>query len=691
MNKTGYLGIFAITTAMLGAIGLSSCSHDDYYYNEDRVEQNVNKTYAAAFEKVFGKVGSNVDWGFSSKNAGARAFTRAEGEAFPTTIDFPGDCDKDIFDLDPNVPSYDDYCKSIATSQWNIPTEFGYGVVYIDNQWDDQRVVHINGGTESQRSKLYIKEGEYSFTSENFYLGKYVDLVLLEGATVTFDNAVALNAIFDIYIAPGAELIANGADGLKANSGMHVYNHGTITCSKFEANTNSVLYNNGTVNAPNGTVSAESNDLKEGDVQSIIVNNHEIECKDVVVNGGAVLNIFEWKVNGTTTINSPNSGWVNRGHWTTQNYAYVAGSENVINSCFLEVTYDFDMNVSSLSATGAKAFKMNSGGSVVTTNFYGGRDLSDGVVKGGPFRINMAENALFKVTNKATLESGRGPMSEGEVGFGFFGPSEGGYAVFQAKDIVRDPYLESINSHGAVTYGGNLYVSAETHFAQGYDSDGSGTYDPRPFIFEQGGFSIADNIFAGGFKSGKPDINIPKTGCSPGFQGETALYRVIAEDLSANDASDFDFNDVVFDVVKAENGRTTLKLICAGGILPLRVRGENEAEGVEVHSLFGETTPNAQGYYKMYNTGAGPNVGPAIFTVEGEYTTPEQIKNIIIEVKKINKWMALPAKRGEAACKILVDDTFIPVPERKNIANENLRFTNYVNGSFQDEDGFWWK
>ena len=237
--------------------------------------------------------------------------------------------------------------------------------------------------------------------------------------------------------------------------------------------------------------------------------------------------------------------------------------------------------------------------------------------------------------------------------------------------------------HGAVTYGGNLYVSAETHFAQGMNSDGSGTYVPQPYIYEKDGFSIADNIYATGFKSGKPNINIPETPCSPGFKGGSPLYRVIAEDLSASEASDFDFNDVVFDVVKAEGGKTTLKLICAGGVLPLKVMG------VEVHGLFGETVPNEKGIYKMYNTGSGPNVEAVSFEIDGEYTTPEQIKNIKIEVLKEGIWMELKANRGEAACKILVDDTFKPVAERKNIANENKKFTDYVKGEFQDD--FWWK
>ena len=441
-----------------------------------------------------------------------------------------------------------------------------------------------------------------------------------------------------------------------------------------------------------GTLSAESNSTDGVNNLSFIVNNGEIECADVVVNAGAVLNIFDWNVTGTTHVNSNFSGWINNGQWTTKDYAYVGGSENVINNCHLKVTRDFDMNISSLSGLDESkiGFKINSEGSVETENFYGGRDLSDGVVKGGPFKIRMAEYSLFKVNNKATLESGRGPKTADEEGFGFFGPSDadGGYAVFQAKDIVRDATLAAQNNHGAVTYGGNLYVSAETHFAQGYDSDGSGSVAGKPFIYEQGSFTLK-NIYVSGdysgkdFNPGKPNINIPQTPCSPGFQGGKPLFRVIAEDLSASEAGDFDFNDVVFDVVKAEGGKTTLKLICAGGTLPLKVMG------IEVHGLFGETTPNASGTYKMYNTGAGPTVDPVTFDINGEFTTPEQINNIKIEVLKNNEWMELKATRGEAACKILVDDTFTPVPERQNIADKNKKFTDYVQGKFVDD--FWWK
>jgi hypothetical protein len=656
MNKN-YFGIVLFATSMLGATILSSCSHDDFSYSEEKVEEAINAKYAVAFEKAFGRVGSNVDWGFSSRNANSRALTRAVGTYasyrghIQPTITFPEDCD----------PS--NFLDAVPEGVNKLPTwGAGAGSYYIDAEtqsvstWSGASKIYVTGTVD-------LSDGDTDAGAPKFAPDYRSEIFLLEGATLKLGKVSAINFnVAAIYIAEGATL--ETAELLKANNSTKVYNHGTIRVGTFEVNTSSFLYNVGTLSA--SSVNVESN-------ESRIVNDGTINSETVVVNAGAVQNNDGWNVSGTTEINSNNSGWVNNGHWLTHDYAYIGGSKNVINNCFLEVENDFAMNISSEQGD----FKIDSGGGVLTKYFDGGR-ASTGAVS-GPFVIVMGQDAVFVVEETAILESGRGS----ENGFGIFGPTTGGYAVFQAKNIARDPDLESINSHGAVTYGGNLYVSAETHFAQGMDSDGSGTYVPQPFIYEKDGFSIANNIYAAGFKSGKPNYNIPETPCSPGFKGGNPLYRVIAEDLSASESSDFDFNDVVFDVVKAEGGMTTLKLICAGGVLPLKVMG------IEVHGLFGETTPNEKGEYKMYNTGAGPNVEPVTFDVNGEYTTPEKIKNIKIEVFKENVWMELKANTGEAACKILVDDTFKPVAERKNIANENKKFTNYVQGEFQDD--FWWK
>lgn len=165
----------------------------------------------------------------------------------------------------------------------------------------------------------------------------------------------------------------------------------------------------------------------------------------------------------------------------------------------------------------------------------------------------------------------------------------------------------------------------------------------------------------------------------------TPLYRVIAEDLTASQAGDFDFNDVVFDVVKYENGKTTLRLQACGGTLPLKVGGH------EVHKLYGEDGPDATtGKYKMWNTGRESH-DPVDFTVNGDYTTPQSLLNLVIEVEKEGVWVPLTAQRGVAACKILVDDRFGIVPERQSIANKYGNFTTYVQGNWKDEnEQFWW-
>ena len=663
-------------------IAFTGCSKNDLYdqgavdernrqeqeKKDQQKELTVNEKYAAAFEKAFGKVGPNVDWGFGRKSSSTRAFTRAGGVAFSTDITFPEDCDDRNFlaDVPAGVSELPDWGGNAGLKD----------AFYIDKAYN----VQIYNGA----AKLYVKgdidlsEGDTNPDVPRFQVSTTSEIYLLEGATLKIGQVSAERLVCAaIYIADGATLTTDYP--ILLNSGMKVYNHGTINVKDLQVNTNSVLYNSGTVKA-SGTVSAESN-------SSRIVNNGTIECADVVVNAGAVLNIFEWTVSGTTKINSNNSGWINNNHWKTYDYAYIGGSEDVINNCYLEVTHDFEMNISSAKGS----FKINSGGGVLAQNFYGGRDSSTNpIAKSGPFKIEMAENAVFVVENKAQFESGRGEIDNDKYAYGIFGPTEGGYAVFQAKNIVREASIA--NTWGAVTYRGHLYVSAETHFAQGND----GMADHK-FIFEQDGFSINDNIYAAGFKSGKPDINIPETPCCPGFQGDdpNPTYRVIAEDLSATEAGDFDFNDVVFDVEPNEAGNAAKIVVrAAGGIYKLTV------EGVEVHEAFGESA-NANGLYPMINTNPwDPDVKATLIeSYSGDFSSDAAIRNTIkgIEIKVYKpgfeqNGIELEATTGKAACKILVDKTFSVVRERTGIADENTNFHKYVQGTWDsEENGFWWQ
>ena len=174
-------------------------------------------------------------------------------------------------------------------------------------------------------------------------------------------------------------------------------------------------------------------------------------------------------------------------------------------------------------------------------------------------------------------------------------------------------------------------------------------------------------------------------------EGETPAptYRVIAEDLNAEQASDFDFNDVVFDVVKAENNKTTLRLIACGGIYKLTVAGK------EVHEKFGQQATD--GKYPMINTGAKADINglnPVEFDIDGTYNTPELINKIEIRVWKPGTGedgIPLTAEKGKAACKILVDDSFGVVPEKQGIGDKCGLFSSYVQGGWDTiVDGKWW-
>ena len=169
---------------------------------------------------------------------------------------------------------------------------------------------------------------------------------------------------------------------------------------------------------------------------------------------------------------------------------------------------------------------------------------------------------------------------------------------------------------------------------------------------------------------------------------------MIAEDLSATEAGDFDFNDVVFDVEPNEAG-TAAKIVvrAAGGIYKLTVAGQ------EVHQAFGESAND--GLYPMINTNPwNPDVKATLIeSYSGDFSSDAAIRNTIkgIEIKVYKpgfeqNGIVLTANTGEAACKILVDNTFSVVRERTGIADENTNFHKYVQGTWDnDVNGFWWQ
>ena len=156
--------------------------------------------------------------------------------------------------------------------------------------------------------------------------------------------------------------------------------------------------------------------------------------------------------------------------------------------------------------------------------------------------------------------------------------------------------------------------------------------------------------------------------------------RIIAEDLSASEGSDFDFNDVVFDVKYGypQWDKTTIILQAAGGKLPLCIGQIDEA--YEVHNLF-RVSLNT-----MVNTEDWTaHKDPVTFVIDGQYGS-WNIKDLPIYVKKGNDWCELKAEQGKAASKIGVPTTFKWVKELKDIEPIYTKFKEYVSNPSIE----WW-
>ena len=145
------------------------------------------------------------------------------------------------------------------------------------------------------------------------------------------------------------------------------------------------------------------------------------------------------------------------------------------------------------------------------------------------------------------------------------------------------------------------------------------------------------------------------------------ICRVIAEDLTVDQNTDFDFNDVVFDVYS--NG--VIRIRACGGTLPLRV------DGHEVHGLFGKETG------EMINTGWNGSIDynntyQDINYSGGPIANAAAANGILVEVQKQSGWIPLVAPVGEVASKIAVGNNYLWCSERQDIDSKwHLRSTGY--------------
>ena len=613
-------------------LGLASCSRFDYTLISEGEQAYVN--YENAFIEKFGEPAPDQTWGFGSADANGGgvaqgAITRAASRAIQPSYTFPSDAASEKFLS--NVPDGVEYYGNISNGGG-----YANGISYIDGNISS---IHIWGGwngSQTTGGTLYIT-GNVDCTSGKYYVAPNTEIYLVSGSILklTESQAQDLQNGCKYYIASGATLEVNGE--IKLNS-CEIYNHGTITATKLSPNGNSLLYNVGTLTI--------SDAITLNNEKTKIVNDGTITAASLWTAGSAKFqNNGDATISGATTVNSNDNVWVNNGKYTTGTFTYEAGSSEVVNNCKMKVNGQFYFNLG--DNAGQNCFRMDAGASCE----------ADTYLAKGPHNIYMGAGALFKVNGTATMDASK-------ADYGVYGPTSGGYAVFQAQNIVAGKAEQGYE----ITYGNNLYVVANTHFAQGY----SGQY---PYIGFEGGCSES-NIFTAG---NMPNYSIASSECNPGFNNGPVPLRVIAEDLTASEGSDFDFNDVVFDIQLnwPAQGKHKITLQAAGGKLPLCVGVLDDEH--EVHNLFGVDVNT------MVNTEEWTShKAPVSFFITGEYTNAKDIK---VWVKKGNDWCELKAEQGKAASKIGVPSTFKWVKELKDIEPIYTKFKDYV----KDPSVKWWE
>lgn len=462
------------------------------------------------------------------------------------------------------------YATSVP-SDAEFKTQGGGGNIYIDR--DNEQ---FNFGVASN---IYIKPGTYNFS--NIYIADNSYVYLLPGAKVkSSDDGFCRQGNVKVFIASGASLDMTSKATL--NTGAYFFCRGELKVRDLNLN------NNGTVYVGNGgTLSSSNIDICNYNSQFICDGTANINGNINTQGSSHIYNSGEVTVKQSTILNSYNNTWVNEGKWTTNKWEFSAYSKDVFNKCKLIVKNILTME----NADGDATFYLDASSSVITENF---------LMKKG--FIRMGSNALLKVENKAYMD-----ITNIWDGYypGIYGPSSG-WAILQAKEVKKGGKSgEDQNNSKYVTYGGNLIIAADKHFAQG----SSGQYQM---------YYVLDNAKMVNSQNGATDIYIPKSECSPGYGSDTPptpvpedpamWYYYAFEDLGS--IGDFDFNDVVLRVsAPSIEGKGEIQLCAAGGTLETTIYLGNEPLGkdgkYEVHELFGVSTATM---VNTYNRTAKPYV-----------------------------------------------------------------------------------
>ncbi len=667
----------------LAALAFASCAKHDFETMTQ--EQIVKAEYDAKFVAHFQQPASNHTWGFgATTRAAAPAFTRAvPGITFPTFSDSK--------------------CPSMPTKYKNTLTDaIKDGAIYAKTYAEEHpHDKYPKGAT------IYIDEAYPQFHGEN-QVGNVDNLIIYVDGIITLDEAFSQNdegttlcvtenstlklknvrENLTIYLAPKATLDlsestcyvtdpvtyvtsqVNGAVFTKSTAALYMSSGSTVSGGTlYFKDGYTVLNEAGTIDVDelhveNGAILFNKNKI---DVEGVIalrntngelVNFDEIDAASMTLDAGAMFyNVSGGQVDITGLTKLNNDGgtnkWQNSGKFNTQTFEITGGCGEpaAFNNCHMSVTNQFYMNHGYFVLDGGAA------------------------VECGSFRWD--DDNYFDMGSKALLSiSGQLIANNNDTGYGFYGKGSE-YAVIQAGSVVK----ESEGKFRAA-YFGNLFIDTNNHFPQGRSS-ADGTW----YTWGEGvKFSFTDENDEGATKATDFSITIEKDndgGCTPGYSydPDPVVYegRIMAEDLTVADNSDWDFNDVVFDWT-IKNKKAYIKLLAAGGTLPIRVggyRSDNSSQptgSIEIHGA------DALGGY-MVNTGVNTGKTSAEFVLTDHEYADHDGNDILVTVYKGGEWIEITAEQGEPAGKFNAPINTLWCEEYANIKKVYSSFASWVKNS----------
>ena len=626
--------------------GFTSCSHDEDFETYSQAELIKNK-YETAFVNAFGQPAADQDWGFGA-TSNARMATRAAVVDNNIYSRFVKPTDAEIAAAFPSVTDIPSNAIEVSTiaegwSTWSndnnkdfIVTPSGkyeIGATYYNNDWSKIKNIYVNAS------------GNTTIVVNGL---RYANIYIMQG-NVTIENKSQFGGL--ISVAEGATFTYNQSE-IADNDKIRVFNRGTIkfTANAFDIGNNAAIYNEGTISAKDLSYSPADAS------KSFFINmtdDSKLYASSMTINStGNMLNQGRMMIQGLTKITQAGCFWVNAGHYHTGSMEFMAKNEDWYNYCQLFV----DGNIHFFDGE----FKMMDGSycqaaTAEIDNFH--------IIMGQGAGLYVSGNTEWGAQadadqNRITLKAG---ATEAYLKLG-------GVATIQK------------HKYGMVIGSGVNYAINSFRILEG------GNVVTQEYLIEKGDQMVPVYVFEGieAESYGALTVTADTTKCGASWNKTQEEFegRIIGEDLNAGaEKSDFDFNDVVFDY-KYVTGGVKIRLLAAGGTLPLRLNGDDV--NYEVHKLFGLNNTKT-----MVNTGIGNKIEYPIFTITGSFDPSKKGYDIKLEVQKGDAnsenggWIEMTAEKGKAASKVRVGTDYDWCAERQDIdlkyfGVEDQRFSKYV-------------